>query len=265
MNKLQTNYNGKMPFELDDLRWMDDAYREAFYGFASAFGITEADSFKLSGCEVTISVNGNNNDYICTSGYIYFKGEVLKVNEHTVSIPNNPENDMVVFDVDVSYDPDGLDVFEDNSSHDTYEIRLGKMKAVNLVQPSTYMNYDAPTIHEIIVNKIKALSDSWRNIDSPGNPSFITGWGNAQGYEVVSFKKDAFGTVTIKGVATNVTPTGTIFKLPIGYLPSFDRYFACYLGTSVTIITIYAATGEVAVQGANTNQLIDLSSITFKI
>ena len=71
MNKLITTDLGGFPFTLDRLRWLDDAYRDAWKGLFSAFGITLPTSFKLSGCAVTI----NGNDYSTTAGYICLNGE----------------------------------------------------------------------------------------------------------------------------------------------------------------------------------------------
>lgn len=253
-----------MPFELDDLRWMDDAYRDAFYGLASAFGIDDHESFILSGCAVTITVNGNQDIYECSAGYIYYMGEILKVNNHTVSIANNPSTKMVIFDIDISYDPDGNENFEVGGPFDTYEVRNGILKAVNLVAPNPYMPYNAPTIHQVIVNKIIALGDSWKNVGSVGAQPFENNWNNSVGHEVVSYKKDAFGNVSIKGVAHNMSPTSVIFRLPVGYRPAFVRYFPCYLIDSMVIITI-ETDGTVKPPDDNNSQLIDLSLITFKI
>lgn len=261
MNLLQTNYNGKMPLELDDIRWEQDAVRDAFYGLISAFGIDPIDSFKLSGCDVTIS----GSTYNCTEGYICLNGEVLKVDAHSISF--NPVTQQGAFKLDVSYDPAGLEVFEDSSSHETYEVRKGKLEAITIVVPNTTrMLYNAQTIYEVVVTKIKALDGAWMNIGSGGQPAFEAGWSNAGGaYEVVSYKKDAFGNVFLKGVATSVTPIGTIFSLPAGYRPAFVRYYACLLGAATVNIAV-ETDGSVHVVGiSNIETEIDLGSITFRV
>lgn len=266
MNKIQTNYDGNMPVFLNDIRWANDATREGFKAIASALGLLPADSFKISGCAVTTTVNGWNDDYVCTEGYIWLNGEILKVEAQTISIANNPHSQMVIFDLDVSYDPAGTKTFQyevgGQQSHECYEVRKGILKAVPTAVPNPYMSYAAPTIHEVLRDKINALGDAWKNVDSYMNSGFENGWSNEAGYEPVAYKKDAFGKVSIKGVASNETPVDVIFYLPPGYRPAFTRYFPCYLGSSMVMVAV-APTGEVAPLGINTTQLIDLSSITF--
>jgi len=84
MDKLDTSNDGGMPLELDDIEWMDAAYRDAWYGLISAFGITAPTSFKLSGCVVT----KNGTIWTTTAGYICLEGEVLKVDAHSISVSN---------------------------------------------------------------------------------------------------------------------------------------------------------------------------------
>lgn len=266
MNKLQTNYNGNMPVFLNDIRWANDATCEGFKAIASALGLLPADSFKISGCVVTTTVNGNNDDYVCTEGYIWLNGEILKVDAQTISIANNPHAEMVIFDLDVSYDPTGTKTFQyevgGQQSHECYEVRKGILKAVPAAVPNPYMSYAAPTIHEVLRDKLNALGDTWKNVGSYMNSGFEDSWSNEAGYEPVAYKKDAFGKVYIKGVASSATPVGVIFILPLGYRPAFKRYYPCYLGSSIVVVTV-DTTGEVAPVGLNTTQLIDLSSITF--
>jgi len=261
MNKLKTiGKIGGMPLELDDIEWVDESVREAFYGLISALGITAPGSFKLSGCEVTITPNGGNDDYACTEGYICLEGEVYKVDACTVSI--NPINQMVIFYPDIIVDMSKPKTFEDTSTHYCYEIRKAVLKAVTQVAPSPYMDYNAPYFTEVIRNKIKDLESTWTLVGT--DPAFESGWSNLGGAnEVTAFRKDAFDNVTIKGVVTSSTPTGKIFTLPLDYRPKYTRNYPCYYGTSIVVISVYS-TGEVrVVDTGNTTAEIDLSLITF--
>jgi len=239
-----------MALELDDIRWEQDAVREAFFGLISAFGITAATSFKLSGCVVTIA--GSN--YSCTDGYICLSGEVYKVDAHTAVLG---AGEHMSFGVDVSYDAAGLETFEDTTTHNTYEIRKAKLIS-GVVGMGGAMSYNAPYLFEILRQQISDVS-SWIA------PIFASGWSDLGGMnEVSGYRKDGFGMVELKGVITSVTPTGIIFILPAGYRPLFTRDYPCQYGLSMVVITVYP-NGEVHVKDpGNTTTDIDLSLITFK-
>jgi len=267
MNKLQTQYNGKMPIRLDDFRWADAGYREGFYAFISAFGITEVKSFILSGCIFTeISATFPNTTYNYTQGYICFKGEVLKVNAGHITY--NSEHFLPIFTLQVSYDPAGLKVFQDTTSHDTYEVRQAIVTQQAIISPFNFMGIDAKTLVQVISDKIFALplpEDEWNYVGTTGNAPFVSGWSNESGpYELCAYSIDSFGNVALKGVASNISPIGVIFTLPEGYRIPFARYFPCYLGSAVVVICV-TPNGNVSVYGLNTIQTIDLSSINYKI
>jgi hypothetical protein len=216
MNKLKTDDAGGMPLELDDIRFEQDAVREAFYGIISAFGIAPADSFKLSGCEVTIA----GNDYTTTDGYICLNGEVLKVVAHTIT--KSALHD-VKWDVEVTYDPAGTETFKDGTTgHETYEVRRGVLVSVAAVVPPNYMQHDAPYLTEVIFE-----TEGWRNVGGGGNPAFLNGWANqGGGSELVAFQKDSSGVVYLKGTAQISPGSGAaIFTLPVGYRPGAERFF----------------------------------------
>lgn len=262
MNKLKTiGEIGGMPLELDDIEWVDASVREAFYGLISALGITAPGSFKLSGCEVTITPNGGNDDYACTEGYICLKGEVYKVDACTVSI--NPINQMVIFYPEITVDMSKPKTFEDTSTHYCYETRKAVLKAVvTQVAPSPYMDYNAPYLTEVIRNKIKALESTWTLVGT--DPAFESGWSNLGGAnEVTAFRKDSFDNVTIKGVVTSLTPTSNIFRLPSGYRPQYTRTYPCCFGTSTVVICVYSDGYVRVADNNNTTAEIDLSLITF--
>jgi hypothetical protein len=70
MNKLLTTDIGGLPITLNDIRWNDDAYREALTSVLLAFG----NNFIVQGC----AVDGDN----IAAGYIMLNGELLKVDAH---------------------------------------------------------------------------------------------------------------------------------------------------------------------------------------
>jgi hypothetical protein len=72
MNYFNTEANGGMPVENNDLRFVDDAIREALKGSVSAFG-QFADLVILSGCVRTVS----SGTVTVTPGYVSLFGQIL--------------------------------------------------------------------------------------------------------------------------------------------------------------------------------------------
>lgn len=263
MNRLKTiGEDGAMPLELEDLEWNDAAVRDAFYGLISAFGIHATESFKLSGCEVTITQNGSNDDYACTEGYICLNGEVFKVDACSISIGNSPYSSRVIFDTNISLT--NAETFEDLTVHQCYEVRKATLKTANLVIPFPYMTYDAPTLITVIKNKINELGIDWKLVGAIGNPAFAAGWSNVGApYPVAGYRIDGFGKVELKGLVSNNTPTGNIFTLPVGYRPVFDQYFICVYGDTVAHVDV-KTDGSVHASATNATTPIDLSRISFR-
>lgn len=113
MNKLIFP-NGGMPFELDDLDFMQEATKDGIKGLLHEFASKNSGNLILSGCKV--SPNGSNFDI--SAGYVMLDYEVLSFVGATNIATSQP-----YFELDVSYDPAGNDVFFDNVSRDTYEVR----------------------------------------------------------------------------------------------------------------------------------------------
>lgn len=121
MNNLKTTQVGGQPIVLDDLRFIHEATTQAFKGVMSSYGIAAADGIILSG--VIRSIVGPDVEY--TEGYVSLGGEVLYFPAQTYPIPVTPENEYLT--IDVSYAPEGLKVFENTTSKDTYEVRNALM------------------------------------------------------------------------------------------------------------------------------------------
>lgn len=155
MNKFKTDYDGLMPLFLDDIRWMDASVRDAFYGLMTAFGVSPNESFKLSGCVVTV----DGESYTTTAGYLVFQGEILKVDAHTAVRPFPAPGDTGWY-IGSSYDASGNKVFKDGNSYDTYEIRKAVISH-NLAPGYPHMELDAP----YLTDKIKDITGFQAKID----------------------------------------------------------------------------------------------------
>jgi len=262
MNKLLCFQNGQKVV-LDDIVYVDSAYRQAFYGLLSGFGITPQGSYKLSGCDVV----KNGNTFTCTEGYIALEGEIFHVPAHTLTISNLMAY-TAAFRPVITYDPSpaGNKLFYlDHVTRQCYQIREAKLLAtsmqIGIGGVWNYMRYDAPDIIQTIINKENERTGAWQAITV-----FNTGWTNV-GFpnEDCGFRKDAFGNVFLKGQVTSATPVGAMFTLPTGYRPSFDMTFPTYYGSVLTMVMVSSTTGEVFPLGLNTHQNIELQQIWFKI
>ncbi len=70
MNKLLTNFNGGYPIELDDLRFREEAYRNAIQSFVSSLSTHAI----LTGCE--ISENTQTGLFQVNQGWVVIDGEI---------------------------------------------------------------------------------------------------------------------------------------------------------------------------------------------
>lgn len=145
MNKFITTDNGGLPFQLDDLRFIDDSVRNAFKGILSAYGIDPADSFIISGCAVTSGFGGIVWDV--AAGYISLDGEVLEVDAHSITKTLLP-GEAHFWQVVTSNDPAGLKTFQSTIGYNTYQIRKAQVTAA--VPGGGYMPMLADTIYKKI-------------------------------------------------------------------------------------------------------------------
>ncbi len=249
--------HGGLKIKLNDFCWIDESVREVLYGIISAFGVLPADSFKLSGCVVTITSPDN---YACTAGYVCHKGEVYKVDAHTFAAVGISGDPIAFLDIDITNDANGYRAFDDMTMHDTYEIRKMKLACLDDLNPAIAdkMAITAPYLDEVIINKIAAKDSGWQNVVFEGD------WFNSGGtYATCQYKKDAFGVVTLRGFAEVTTPAaGTIFTLPVGFAPNKDEMFV-FASTGDPGFLKVSADGTVSVFSGPQNY-VSLSGINFK-
>lgn len=151
MNKLKTTQNGGFPFVLDDLKWMDDSYREGIAGILSAFELNPNDTIILSGCVKTSS----GTTVTVTEGFLFLNREILYFPGGNLTL-NHPAS--VYFDLDVAYDSSGNKLFEDATTNQTYEVRRAKLVTG---PPIAYPK----TIYEVMSSKL-VKTDLWNTNDS---------------------------------------------------------------------------------------------------
>lgn len=163
MNKLKTSYPAGVDFNWDDLAWMQDATRDAFYGLLSAFGIDPDESFILSGCAVTIGPSSAST----TAGYIALSGEIYKVSAHSIVYDGSSP---VVWRLQETDDATGTETDSTGSTVECYQKRVAV-----LYQASSYtseMPYNAQTLQEVISEQLN-INTEWVTV--PYNAAYFTG------------------------------------------------------------------------------------------
>ena len=96
-------------------------------------------------------------------------------------------------------------------------------------------------------------------------PTLINGWvafGGAEDGPV--YYKDNFGNVKLRGVVKSGTLSVSIFKLPIGYRPAKNKYFAVISNNVPGFVLIDPSGGVIPLAGTS-NVFVALDSISFKV
>lgn len=256
-----------MPIVLDDLRWEQEATRDALYGIMSAFGITKPLSFVLSGCVVTKV----GYDYSWTEGYICLAGEICKVVAGSITAS---VGESAYWEVQTAYDVTGTKVFEDSTSHDCYEIRNAALESHAPTAPATRMAYNAPTFAAVIARKAGPyIPGTWYEVGSGAPvPDFDGSWGNSAVTPAaypVSYMKDLMNVVHIRGEAawSGGSTAGVIFTLPAGCRPSQRASFIAWghAGTADVPVSIQVfADGTIYIY-TDSLTLLSLDGISFHI
>lgn len=151
MNKLIIP-NGGMPFEGDDLLYMQDQLRDTFKAILKALS-PDSGNFILQGCEVSAD-SGNT---LISAGYVVLDYEVLPFSGATLVTDNVPAK---AFGLEITYDPAGNEVFADNVSKDTYEVRKAVIKDIENI-PNELKLSDIKRLGKLI----SELKDLYTEID----------------------------------------------------------------------------------------------------
>ena len=234
MNKLITTDSGGFPFLLNDIRFLDEAYRE---GMASIIK-TVAEECILWGCEY--SENGTIASI--NAGAVFFDNEIFYCPSHSVDLGVNIQDDIVL-QVKEYDDPsgDGNKLFADGSTHQTYKVR--EVKVVDLTSSTTphmclrargLCSSDAIIfVDEIRKSSIHANIADTLTVGSWQTPSFINGWtGDLKFRTIGNF-------IELKGDLNGFSATDYIpFILPLNYRPD-KRIVRAIVGSGSGIFRYY--------------------------
>ena len=96
-------------------------------------------------------------------------------------------------------------------------------------------------------------------------PTLINGWVSFGGAEDgPTYYKDDFGNVKLRGVVKSGTLSVSMFKLPIGYRPAKNKYFAVISNNVPGFVLIDPSGGVIPLAGTS-NVFVALDSISFKV
>lgn len=197
----------------EDLNFIQNAFKDALKGICSAYGISQSESFILSGCEIT----DDGTNLTIAEGYVALGGEICKVEQHTT-----PKEDLIGGNTDTNFwviaptnDPQGLRSVLSGGNENTWVKRRGKVVLEDAGLNPVRFDLNLPTIHELAANKVhdelETLVDSIQT-NQVGN-GLLNGW---TGFARAD--KDPFGFVHVYMDVNGASKTGTkIWELPAGW------------------------------------------------
>lgn len=258
--------NGGMPLELDDLNWIQDAYKEAISGIWKTYVDALSGNCILSGCVPTLVAPST---YDITAGFVLLNNEVRYYPGQTgVSVPTPSQRFFVEDDY---YDPAGSDVFEDTVTRDTYQVRNAKLQ--NFVTPPV-----VPAVRAI-------LQEGFRIEDLVCKKDFIPEYEGGLSY-LNSFTPQttggvlptanevlierAFNRVTFRGQIGGGTIPNQMFAIAARFRPSVQgmNFLVPYGNDGVALIEVLS-TGAVSVTKVvvtpTAGSIIDLSQISYTV
>lgn len=222
MNFLDVNKLGGMYFEAEDWIFNQNGIKEAMKGLASVAG----NNFILSGIKPLAYFN-NATQIGNGEGFAVIEGEIFYVPSNFQSNNANNNGNFTYLEVLQTFDPNGLEVFEDGGApQNTYVIRTAKIATYATAQSITANRkefFSLKTYAEAIKNNVvKAINDTVL-VDS-GTP--------LQDFQIaVICSKDNFGKVTFPiGTIKRILSAGDACQLPVGFRPAYEVYFSVPVG-----------------------------------
>lgn len=200
MNRLKTLDNGGFPFVLDDLRFMDDAVRDAIQKLIIGLNSGGLNCI-VQGMAVTPGIGANEN---IAAGYLMYDGELLRVDDHTTGSIDVADYQRLI--IEENADPEGTKTFEDGGTHETYILRRARLESgFNPVPPGSVVvrngnGYVFPTLQASILGEVVELLRTWGTIQGVSLAGLTSGvtWGGGSGS--LRFKKvGRVGFINFKG------------------------------------------------------------------
>lgn len=184
MNRLDTNHNGGMPLVLDDLRYTEQAHRDAFKGIVSGL-LKDYEAVILSGCNLT----DDNDYYQISAGMIATKDEIFNVEAHSViKVPQATHVWYVKQETSLSK------VYKDSNSNPAYLKRTMQLADSNdLNSEEHYSKSNVIRLFDALKNNLNLnQATGWRTIR-------LSGWFEHDNNNPVQIRRNIMGVIEIRG------------------------------------------------------------------
>jgi hypothetical protein len=206
MNTIDTNKTGGHPLYLQDVGFLQNAYKEALEGITTSLG---ADSYILSGCVKTLQVAGV---WAISDGFVVLDKEVFKVNAHTATFL--VESDPLYFKITQQYAEPSPVIYKESGVQNVHINRFAEVST-----EVTDWVFGLPTIQVLFDRK---------NRTEVGFFPLLNSWKGRVAYHVVG------GVIHLSGYAYLDSPTASLmgqnmFNISTQLLPAIKENE--YMGT----------------------------------
>lgn len=226
-----TNLGG-MPFEQEDLKWLQDATKEELAVIANSFR-KSGTVLVLSGCVATPDGGGDVN---VSGGWLMINDELVYWTAST--IPDSGGTFQIpAFEVDTDYDAAGNEEYEDGNTHDTYQRTFANVgHTAGSYTQAQYMAYfnDLPRLQNYFEDKIM---QAWQTPTVHASASTPSAAFSPSGNTPVKYRKTGWNRIELTGDFSFPSASGSglvLFTLPVGYRPDARRYFKMLLAGLTT-------------------------------
>lgn len=255
MDKLNINNNGGHPFTMDDIDFLQSALSEGIKGAMSPW--FHSDVVILQGIVGTVGVT--HTTY--TNGYILHNNEILPVIGGVFL-----NGSYVIIDVAVTYNPIGNKLYENGTTVNCYEKRIGVMK-ISTGSVTEIDLADTITFRQSVLSKGFVMQDepAWQAM------TLINGWVNVDPSEPAQYRFNKIGEIEVRGIvsiASLSSGNATFFVLPTVFLPLKGVTFMLFGDDGVgqqSVACSIQTNGEMVCGNNNlgTNKLMYLNPIRF--
>ena len=207
-----------MPFEQEDLKWLQDATKEELALFINSFKLAGNSKMILSGCVASAS----GPDVAITAGLLIIDNELVTYGGGTITIGAGANT--YDFEVDTDYDSAGLETYENGTPHNTYQTSFASIGAVAGAQTQQQVIDYFNGIQRLHHYFHATAQETWKyptlHASVTNNPASGYGGSHAVRYRKGMDKKISLGgTFTQPASSTPIYPS-PIYTLPVGYRPA---------------------------------------------
>lgn len=266
MDKFLYN-NGGMPIYLDDIKYLDNVYRETFKQLLQAFNLPSNISCIIKGCQVTET----QTTYQINEGIISLNGELLYAPAQNVN-KYNVQGQTYYWIIDNDYYSDGYKVLANGQTVASWEQRwafvaygIPPSSYLPMIGAKSLLDYINDYTSQKLIDKVEPLT-------LVSSQAFYPGWSSHNGLPV-RFYKDLTSRVYLSGTAIKTINAGSnIFILPNNYRPLYTHDFNVIgldvLGQEIIIRILISTNGIIILIHNLTNneqiKQISLDGISFR-